>query len=551
MPLLALLLLLPLAPPVQGHAVYVSSDPPDRGVLAERPTQITIRFSEPIQPVPGIRVTDADGRRYDAGTPVVSREDPRVAVAGLRPLRPGIYTVSWAVVASTDGHFTTGSFVFGVLAPDGSLPGAFPARDPFVRDAAVSPVEAALRVLSFLGLAVALGAAAFALLVWPSTRGAPEGTSEEDAWRQGSGRLLLLALLGALAFAGGVVAWWGLVLSALPPPDLAGIVATRFQASLVARLVVGIALVGLLAHAWRRGTAPRTTWAATLALGMAAVVAAAGGSHAASLRAGGLLGGVAQGVHLLGAALWIGGLGALLGVRSVLARAPATLAAVVLRGFARWAVASAALVVASGTFLLLLLVGSLEALAATGYGWLVLVKTALLALMVALGVSIRRFHAPRSSAPLPSAAFRRLHAEAALGVVVVALAGVLAASVPPALLADVVPPGPLLLEGMAEDVRVELEVFPYPQVPGTYVFSLLLWQEDGEPYREGERATLTFRLRDGDRPSTTVALLGPHGHHFGVETDALDAPGSWEVVLRVEGTDRPPLEATFDVELRA
>jgi putative copper export protein len=87
-------------------------------------------------------------------------------------------------------------------------------------------------------------------------------------------------------------------------------------------------------------------------------------------------GAVADFVHLLGAALWIGGL-AMLALAVLPRRRPAELARVV-PGYSKLAAVSVTAIVGAGLVLAWQVVGSYGALLHTSYGHLLLVKTAVL-----------------------------------------------------------------------------------------------------------------------------------------------------------------------------
>ncbi len=145
--LLALLVLLVLAPSASAHATLERSDPPNGGMVATGRTALTLWFGEDIAPAASSFTLDgADGR-----VPVTVAVEPghRVVHLTTPPLARGTYTVTWAVVAA-DGHPTRGTVVFGSgFRPDG-LPDADSPLPPVV------PVL--LRGLDLTGTLVALGA---------------------------------------------------------------------------------------------------------------------------------------------------------------------------------------------------------------------------------------------------------------------------------------------------------------------------------------------------------------------------------------------------------
>ena len=73
-----------------------------------------LTFSEGVEPLfCTITVQDATGARDDTGKlHLVDGDDKRLAIA-LKPLAPGVYTVTWHAI-SVDTHRTEGTFSFTV-----------------------------------------------------------------------------------------------------------------------------------------------------------------------------------------------------------------------------------------------------------------------------------------------------------------------------------------------------------------------------------------------------------------------------------------------------
>lgn len=109
--LLALVVL--TAGPVAAHAVVVSSSPGDREQLPTAPQQVQIVFSEDVTTVgPGLQVVDGAGARVSTGA--VTQPEPRtLAVALPEDLGDGSYVASYRII-SADGHPVSGAIVFGV-----------------------------------------------------------------------------------------------------------------------------------------------------------------------------------------------------------------------------------------------------------------------------------------------------------------------------------------------------------------------------------------------------------------------------------------------------
>ncbi|MFZ0677258.1 copper resistance CopC family protein [Candidatus Binatus sp.] len=81
--------------------------------IASPPSEVVIDFDAPIEKLfAKLEVTGADGKNEAAGAPQVS-EDGRQLSVKVGALKPGDYTVKWAVVC-IDTHHTEGSYTFSV-----------------------------------------------------------------------------------------------------------------------------------------------------------------------------------------------------------------------------------------------------------------------------------------------------------------------------------------------------------------------------------------------------------------------------------------------------
>ena len=86
--------------------------------LSSPPSAITIKFDAPIEKLfARLNVLDAEGKSATVGQPQVDPSALTLSVK-LAALKPGDYTVKWAVVC-IDSHHTEGSYVFTVAGGGG------------------------------------------------------------------------------------------------------------------------------------------------------------------------------------------------------------------------------------------------------------------------------------------------------------------------------------------------------------------------------------------------------------------------------------------------
>src|SRR5947207_1930080 len=237
----------------------------------------------------------------------------------------------------------------------------------------------------------------------------------------------------------------------------------------------------------------------------------------------------------------------------------APLARIVLGRFSRMAAYAVSLVLAGGIVLAVLLVGTLDALVTSPYGWVILAKVGLFAPMLALGAYNRYRLVPKTAeSERPTEAVRRIvgnvRFETSLGIAVLVLAGLLT-SMTPAAAVPAGPVGPFALDLVKDGLKVHSEVYPPPTTVGAYTLTLLLnYASNGTPFYLARNGTAQFTLTDPPRPPVKENLSGPHGNpsnHFSITTTALSSPGVWKIDLNFRRLDSFDLRVTFYVTIKA
>ncbi len=100
--------------PALAHAHLDSSAPAADAKLVEPPAEVTLDFSEDIEPkFSTIEVDDAKGARVDRGDVHTAADNAKRLVVSIDELAPGVYNVTWRVT-STDTHKAKGSFSFTI-----------------------------------------------------------------------------------------------------------------------------------------------------------------------------------------------------------------------------------------------------------------------------------------------------------------------------------------------------------------------------------------------------------------------------------------------------
>src|SRR5438270_6754416 len=134
--LIALLFALSLTFTLPGiasaHAILLRSDPAKDAVLNAAPQQVRMWFSEDLNlAFTTAQVVNAKNVRVDKGDAHVSSNDTKEMDVSLKSnLPPAVYIVVYRTDSADDGHILTGSFIFSVANPDGSVPTLSPGANP-------------------------------------------------------------------------------------------------------------------------------------------------------------------------------------------------------------------------------------------------------------------------------------------------------------------------------------------------------------------------------------------------------------------------------------
>ncbi len=508
----ALACLLLAAGPIQAeaHAFLAKSSPAAGERLLASPQVLRLDFTERVV-LAGSRVSiqTSGGRVVNTGAIQRSADGTALSVR-LPTLAEGTYQVTWEAL-SEDGHPSTGDFVFGIGAA---------AVLPAVTSGTASPTdwpEALATWVVIAGLALLLGTVISRRWVWNVTQITGERPS--------------LYMVHVLVMAG-TCQEFGLTAARVGAGSdaIGSAIATAFATQAGSLALLTLAMTAGSAIGWRLREA-RVAVPFMLAAGLAAQ----------ALRAhpgvsGQLWQESAAVIHVVIAALWVGMLAHLVAVIWFRAATWEEVSQAV-RRYATLALASAALVVATGIILALGEIRQPQQLFTTAYGWILLLKAALVLLALLVAAWARGFRILRPRTP-PLAGLRALtRVEIGLLIGVVGVASLLGSVAPPAPLISLaaapplseapVPTGPsLTVAGQAGWLEVYLTASS-----GTMVLNVLT--------PTGSESAATVRLRrlvTGPAGGQTVALTprscGPGCFRAGYDWPA----GTTAIDLTVDAT---------------
>jgi copper transport protein len=428
---------LAVAPSAFAHAAFVESQPPPGQRLEQTPARIVLEFTEPLNRklTSAELVSVASGERVRAAFEASPERQLILRPAG--PLETGPYRVDWHTVSTQDGHALEGSFGFGVRAA--AVGGAQSVeQSPLARD---GWLRVALRALLYgslfffagglMGAALLSGGRAPAAWLVPAELAAALERSGRDPERLADGlwrRTLDAGWLAACAAVAVAVsesedASGGLSLSGLSDYLLG-------NAAGIARVATVGAIVLAVLHA-NRLRLPATLWVAVAFM----AIAVGGHANSAEPRALAVL---TDWVHLLAAAVWVGGIAQVASAWAFRLRGvPPELRRAVMRSvlarFGRVALPAFLLVASTGLTNALVQLGHVSALWETAYGRVLAVKIglvgsiALASYVHALRLRPRLLAAnPHPEERLERRHWRLLRTEPVLAVGVVAAAALLA-----------------------------------------------------------------------------------------------------------------------------
>lgn len=393
-----------------AHPFLRRSSPAASDTLATGPSQLRLVFSEPIElRFTRVQLLGPTGPLGSLGPLRTVPDSLGTILAGIDGvLAAGRYVVRWQV-AGDDGHIVRGEFAFTVLPKParGEAAGGIPApHDPTSpgmphtapapdRDGfdAGSPVFVALRWVMYLGLLGIIGSVVFQgiVLALVRRRGGEAGQRLAEAVRAragGVGRAAAVVLL--LSVPGRLIAQSVAMHGSAESFDVTlvtGMLAhTMWGWSWLAQLGAGI----LAYAALRRASRDQGGWglAAVAAVVLAFTPAFAG--HAIAAERWIPVAVLSDGIHVLGAAGWLGTLAVLVivGLPAALRmeepdRGPA--AADLVNAFSPVALVCAGTAAATGVLAAVIHIGRVPDLWGTTYGRVLLLKLAILSVVAGTG----------------------------------------------------------------------------------------------------------------------------------------------------------------------
>ena len=539
-----------------AHAALLRTTPSASGTVNVAPSQVTLAYSEPIEPRFAIvSVTNAAGRQVTSGEPRSAPGSPQTLVTPLQRVPEGWYLVFWRVI-SADGHPVRGAFTFAV-GPNPGPPPQF--QVPSLSETATTTRLLISRWVAFLSLLTALGLFVLRSLIARPVVRAVRGCS-----------LRPLTIAFGVAVAAALVAipvyvllataeftlrsWWDLG-GILPAARSSGFGRDFLDLELVLALfavAAGIALWVDRPEREQRSVVELLALPSALAAGASTLLLPALAGHAGQKSPRGLSLPL-DAAHLGAAGIWLGGLIGIVIFWLTVGRAArgAALALVVPR-FSLVAFGSVLLLIGTGIGQSLLELPTLATLWQTSYGKALLVKIALLAAALVLAAVNLARTKPRlqaGDADAPLLLRRLVQGEILFVAAALFAAGVLASLPPPSsALARVqnvaarVGPGPVSEVIAKSPYRVRVRVTPN-RAAVKNAFSVSLTR-DGKPV-QGAGVITKFDMLDMEMGEQSYRLRELRPGVFSKSAPALVMVGHWGLQFEVTPPGGKPFVVTL------
>jgi copper transport protein len=560
------------APPsASAHALLVGTSPVSGATVTTQPKTVIFKFNQSVGGTIGaVRVYDSHGTEVDDLDVAHPDGHERWIGVGLEAHLPdGTYTATYRVI-SADTHIVYGGLVFDIghtSAPSNVTVAGLLARNESGRVTKLA--FGVVRALDYASIALMLGGLAFLALAW--LPGLARLADRQPQWiaasRAFASRLALLlyaaVLIGLLASVLGVLLQGASASGMSLWASLKGTVVrdtleSRFGIVWALRALDWLAIGGLLlgARASRGGLAegdadgavaltrsPPRALLAALALGscyLALTPALAG--HASIESPVGVFF-PSDVIHVLAASVWVGAIACLLlalprATRELDGPDRSRLLLATLARFSPAALASVIAIAITGVVQAYIDVRTLHGLLHSTYGALIIVKTILLALLIALGAINRERLIPAlrrvvGAGATPGAAGllarRTMRGELALMLAVFGVTTALVSYAPPIDLAS----GPFSTSAKLGPAELELTVEP-ARVGANTLHLYLIDAKTGAPFTRTTELTVTARL-----PSKGIGPLPLHANkagpgHYILASAVLSPAGTW----RIRFTDR-------------
>lgn len=570
---------------VSAHAKLIRATPSPNSVLGTAPTQLQLWFDEPLDlAFSDVQVFDTRQTRVDQGTlqPVLS--DPNSVIVPLKPIGDGTYTVVWKVLSAADGHITRGVYAFGVGNTAGQVAAPVDVNAAGTPNE-LTPLSSTVRWLGLLAMLALVGAFIFRVFLLERSLDAVQANEKIRAlamcrWRQFVFAFFAVFLLANFA---DLLVQANLLTEQVSVNAVISVLLNSRYGTLWLMRMGLISVCAILVALEGRGKRIPYADSALIVLGNVALITRSLNSHAAS--SGNLtLPVFTDWLHMLGVAVWVGGLFSMAWLMAFLWRALEPKAR---SAWLAWLVPHFSYIALPMTLVILVtgLYGSiqqipaldilntrvlptLQQLSGDPYINALLLKVLLFFVMIVFGAVNLLWISPRFrnyvSEPDKSAhVFTRFRvtvsAEVLLGASAIFLAGMLTLTAPPRSAPEQFAPAaqaqqadrPISLVGYpASNIRVQLTAGPQPNAPTE--FDAIVTDAAGSALPDLQRVIFNFMYLNEDTGAQNVNAEARADNHYAAQGQLMPLEGMWKikVTVRQKGVDDVSVEFPYFIEPR-
>lgn len=525
-PVACVVCLLALSPSVaSAHAILDSSTPSPSSVVAVSPSEIRLDFNEQVEASFGdIRLFDSKQREIDIDKTIRSDVDNSIVSAQLPALKDGVYVAVWRVV-SADGHPANGAFPFevGETSSGNSNDLLQKILLGLNKTSDLETPMALMRFVAFLSTMILIGSATLARQGQHFSVRALVRLAQYATIGIAIGSVGVLLLQGPIATGRS----WG---SVFDGAVLSDVITTRLGVAVLLRLLLVVAWGGLLLFA---SSSSHRRWKLTAVITSVLLVATFSFSGHPSAAPNSLFFIPIDMAHFVSLSMWVGALFALV----VVSRTEHVQEYV--QRFSRIATFAMPVAVATGVIQGLHLVGGVSAITKSDYGRLLVLKTLLVLLVVALGARARR----RLHLTQTNSVTKVIRLEALVVVVIVACTALLVGKSP--VVADSFDDLTFSVSLVQANVVGDFSVLP-TKVGAAEVHAIM--SPPGGAMSPVVNVVVTFALPSRGIPAIPVVMssVGPN-HWVGVVQFPYE--GNWQMEIRVSPTKNETLLYKSEVEV--
>jgi copper transport protein len=548
--LFVLLLIFVSIPAAYAHPVITAASPAQSTTISAGTTQVVIHYSEAIEiDFSVVKVFDSNGNQIDNKDTQYYVDDTSLVVT-TPPLKENIYTVTSKVLSKIDGHLVDEAFVFGV--GNVNIP---PPKQKGLSESIYFP-EAGARFPGLVGQVIVLGASISSLVIWKATQ--RRTLIKEDLVElQKIYHTKFSAITGIALF---LVFASNILMLVVQTMRLEASASNVLQTSFGSVWILRMAITVILLAVWflienKTGISSKKHG---LILGLALLLIGTSTIIGHGTATEQLSAVVIDYVHNLVASVWIGGViffGFILlpALSKLDERKKEIVTLLAIPRFSSMATIAVGILIITGPLLLWILEDNFVSLSQSYYGFLIIVKIVVAAIMVGHG-GYNQFRIQKSAETVNSIVVHKrlkksLRSEAALGII---LLGVVALLTNTSLPMDQIQQATAQTSDtfqtsvFSENVRFDVSIEPFKS--GTNNFVISVFESSGKPIEDINNIKMKIsNLKRNIVPIEIPLYKNPQNELLYEGKMTIGFSGEWNVEVEAQRTQHTNESTSFAI----